>query len=77
VSDKSKPAIKSVRLTFCGLQRLSVGWMPLWNIAGETPDFGLGSTVSEMSLKKAGYFVPNPTGYSRGFVFDPGVEIAV
>jgi len=56
------------------MQRLPVsmgmgGWMPLWNVESSGTPFPVNGTVSERSLKAAGYFVPNPTGYQIGQLF--------
>ncbi|MEJ0089963.1 MAG: hypothetical protein WDM80_09495 [Limisphaerales bacterium] len=59
---------KKVPLSFCGLQFVSGGlYMALWNCLEDTHD-GLvkDSTVSEASLLKLGYLVPNPIGLKRG-----------
>lgn len=67
--------LKLVQLEFCGLQRM-VGdgtdtWMALWNVMEEGKEFAFKSTVSEKSLRLAGYFAPNPTGYKNGEMFNP------
>jgi hypothetical protein len=67
----SEKTLKSVRLVFCGMQQLKVGWMPLWNVEDLIPEFPLHGTHSQQSLQAAGYFVPNPTGYKAGQLFAP------
>jgi hypothetical protein len=49
--------------------KMGGGWMPLWNVESPGTPFPVNGTVSEHSLKSAGYFVPNPTGYKIGQVF--------
>jgi hypothetical protein len=45
--------------------------MSLWNVEQLGTPFPLHGTVSEGSLRRAGYFVPNPTGYRIGQEFVP------
>jgi hypothetical protein len=45
--------------------------MPLWNLLESIPGHSEKSTLSEHTLVKEGYFVPNPTGYKAGQEFQP------
>lgn len=62
-------------LVFCGLQRMcgdaTDTWMALWNVEEHGTDFPYHSTISEKSLRLAGYVCPNPTGYKAGQLFNP------
>jgi hypothetical protein len=69
-------------LKFCGLQETGCGYMPLWNLLQDIPaeqNGGVGfienSTLSETTLKRCGYFVPNPTGWQIGQEFIPKVVV--
>jgi hypothetical protein len=70
--------VKSVKLKFGGLQETGCGYMPLWHLlepieASDNGGVGFieSSTLSEATLKRCGYFVPNPTGWQIGQEFLP------
>jgi len=75
-----EPKQKAVRMKFCGLQPVGDMWMPLWtpleNInrfeKGALP-IPAGSTFSQFTLRGFGIFVPNPTGWKAGQIFDPNL----
>lgn len=76
---------KRIKLKFCGLQEWprtderNKFYVALWSVfeAVHNPQsvvccvYGVGSTVTEVTLEQCGIFVPHPTGWKIGEEFDP------
>jgi hypothetical protein len=68
---KTCPAsgLKRIKLSFCGLLGFEGESVALWNVEQSGTRFPLFGTVSERSLRQAGYFVPPHHGFVRGQTF--------
>jgi hypothetical protein len=76
---------KQIKLKFCGLQQVPCGntfedgvYVPLWTLLEEIKSednggvgFIASSTLSETTLKRCGFHVPDPTGWQIGKEFNP------
>jgi hypothetical protein len=60
---------KRIKLSFCGLLDFEGESVALWNVEQIGTQFPLFGTVSERSLRQAGYFVPPHHGFVRGQTF--------